>query len=374
MIVFKPGRCYNNTDCKATKVRKGKQHKMNGHDNQIKSSLYLGNVLILAAHVFLLAFFALTHVKFMVMVNCISVLIYMSLFLTIRYNKSRLYIWLTLLEIIAHMMLAVACVGWSCGFQYYCFGAVAMVFYTDYFFARAGMERANTILLSLLCGVSFTAALIFSKHYPPRHVLNEMVVIAMVLANALFMLAFAAVCFKMQVSRADYYENELTRQANHDKLTGLVNRNYLIEYLQKVYEGEDMSEYWLAMMDIDDFKKINDTYGHNCGDYVLKTVAALIAENSCGMIPCRWGGEEFILVGQMAEHRVQVPGSAGFILEKLRRSVERYPFKYENSEIKVTVTIGLSKYTREQTVDEWINEADTKLYEGKQSGKNRLIV
>ncbi len=128
------------------------------------------------------------------------------------------------------------------------------------------------------------------------------------------------------------------------------------------------------MMDIDDFKKINDTYGHNCGDYVLKTVAALIAENSCGMIPCRWGGEEFILVGQMAEHRVQVPGSAGFVLEKLRRAVERYPFKYENREIKVTVTIGLSKYTGEQTVDEWINESDTKLYQGKQSGKNRLIV
>lgn len=347
---------------------------MNANGNQIKSSLYLGNILILAAHVFLLVFFALVHVHFMVIVNVVSVLTYIGLFLAIRYEKSKIYIWVTLVEIVVHMLLAVACVGWSCGFQYYCFGAIAMVFYTDYFFARARMERANTIVLSLICGVSFLAALIFSKHYPPKYVLHELVIIAIVLANALFMMAFAAVCFRLQVSRADFYENELTRQANHDKLTGLVNRNYLIEHLQKVYEEEDISEYWLAMLDIDDFKKINDTYGHNCGDYVLKIVAGLIAENSCGMIPCRWGGEEFILVGQMAEHRVQVPGSAGFVMEKLRRSVERYPFKYENRVINVTVTIGLSKYTEEQTVDEWINEADTKLYQGKQSGKNRLIV
>lgn len=347
---------------------------MNGNRNQIKSFLYLGNVLILAVHAFLMSFFAFTHVERMVIVNAVSVSIYIGLFLLIRCEKSRAYIVVTLAEIIVHMLLAVECVGWNCGFQYYFFGAMAMVFYTDYFFARAKMNRLNTIVPSLICAASFPAALILSRHRAPRYMLEDDITLVITVINALFMFAFAAVCFWLLVSKANFYENELTRQANHDKLTELVNRNYLIEHLQKVYEEEDMTDYWLAMMDIDDFKKINDTYGHNCGDYVLKSVAGLISDNSCGMIPCRWGGEEFILVGRMAERRAEGPGSAGFVMEKVRRAVEKYDFRYEGREIKVTVTIGLAKYAEGQGVDEWINAADQKLYQGKQSGKNRLVV
>lgn len=347
---------------------------MNNNRNQIKSFLYLGNILILGVHVFLLGFFAFTHVSLMVIVNALSVSIYVSLFLAIRHGKSRTYITVTLAEIIAHMLLAVACVGWNCGFQYYFFGAMATVFYTDYFFARARMKQFNTIALSLICAVSFPAALILSRHHVPIYILSDNITLVITVINALFMFGFAVICFWLLVSKANFYENELERQANHDKLTGLVNRNYLIGHLQKVYEEENMADYWLAMMDIDNFKKINDTYGHNCGDYVLKCVASLIAENSCGMTPCRWGGEEFILVGRMTEHRAEGPGSASFVMEKIRRAVEKYDFRYEGREIKVTVTIGLSRYAEDQTVDAWINAADQKLYQGKQSGKNKLVV
>ncbi|MCM1056670.1 MAG: GGDEF domain-containing protein [Firmicutes bacterium] len=347
---------------------------MNGNSKEIKTFLYLGNTLILAVHAFLMAFFAFTHVSFMVWVNVFSVSTYMVLTLAIKYEKSRTYILVTLAEIIVHMLLAVASVGWSCGFQYYFFGAMAMVFFTDYFFARAKLKRLNTIVLSLICAASFPAVLILSRQVAPGYQLDDGIALVITVINAMFMFAFAAVCFWLLVSKANFYENELTRQANHDKLTELVNRNYLIEHLQKVYEGEDMADYWLAMMDIDDFKKINDTYGHNCGDYVLKSVAGLISENSCGMIPCRWGGEEFILVGRMAEHRTEGPGSASFVMEKVRRAVEKYEFRYEGRAIKVTLTIGLARYAKEQSVDEWINAADLKLYQGKQSGKNRLVV
>lgn len=347
---------------------------MSGNKNQIKTFLYMGNTLILAVHAFLLVFFTFTHVSFMAIVNVVSVLTYVGLYLIIRYEKSRTYILVALAEIIVHMLLAVACVGWDCGFQFYFFGAMGMVFFTDYFFARARLQRVNTVLLSLISAASFPAALILSRRHVHRYILDDNIATGITGINALFMFVFVAVCFWLLVSKANFYEDELTRQANHDKLTELVNRNYLIEYLQKVYEAEDMADYWLAMLDIDDFKKINDTYGHNCGDYVLKSVANLISENSCGMTPCRWGGEEFILVGRMAERRAEGPGSASFVMEKLRRAVEKFDFRYEGREIKVTVTIGLSGYMKAQTVDEWINEADKKLYQGKQSGKNRLVV
>lgn len=347
---------------------------MNENRNEIRAFLYLGNALIMAVHVFLFSFFALTRVNFMAVVNVASVLTYIALFFVIKYEKSRTYILVALTEIIAHMLLAVACVGWYCGFQYYVFGAMAMVFYTDYFFARARLKRVNTVVLSLICAASFPVVLILSKSLVPGYILDDDITTAITVINALFMFIFAAVCFWLLVYKANFYENELTRQANHDKLTELVNRNYLIGHLQKVYDEEDMADYWLAMMDIDDFKKINDTYGHNCGDYVLKNVANLISENSCGMTPCRWGGEEFILVGRMAETRTEGPGSASFVMEKVRRAVEKFDFRYESREIKVTVTIGLSRYAKDQSVDEWINAADEKLYQGKQSGKNRLVV
>lgn len=348
---------------------------MDRNRDQIRTFLYIGNILILAAHIFLLGFFAFTGVAPMAAVNAVSVLTYIGLFLAIRHEKSRLYIYVTILEIIVHMMLAVMHVGWECGFQYYCFGTLAMVFYTDYFYARARMKRANMTVLVLLCGVSFLAALAASRYNnPPKYSLHPWAVMAISIANVMFMMAFTAVCFLLLVSKANYYEKELARQANHDKLTELVNRNYLIEHLQKVYEEEDMADYWLAMMDIDDFKKINDTYGHNCGDYVLKSVAELISENSCGMIPCRWGGEEFILVGRLAEHRTEGPGSARFVMEKVREAVEKHEFRYKGREIKVTITVGLAGYAKGQGIDEWINAADKKLYRGKQSGKNRLIV
>lgn len=341
---------------------------------EIKSFLYQGNTMILAMHVTLLLFFAVTRVTPMVIVNIGSVLTYLALFWAIKTEKSRLYIIATLVEIIVHMLLAIAYVGWECGFQFYCFGAMSMVFYSDYFFARAKLKRINTIVYSVICGVSFPAAFILSRVHAHDYVLRDEIAAVSTVLNVLFMFFFIVVCFWLLVSKATFYENELTRQATHDKLTELVNRNYLIDYLQKVFEEENMEEYWLAMLDIDDFKKINDTYGHNCGDYVLKSVAKLIAENSCGMTPCRWGGEEFILVGQMAEHRQQGPGSASFVMEKLRRAVEKYDFRYEGRKIGVTVTIGLSRYEKGQGVDEWINAADTKLYQGKQSGKNRLVV
>lgn len=347
---------------------------MNGNKDEIKSFLYLGNTMILAVHVFLLLFFTVTKVTPMACVNIGSVLTYIVLFWAIHSGKSRFYIIVTLVEIIVHMLLAVAHVGWDCGFQFYFFGAMAMVFYTDYFYARAKLKRVNTILFSVVCAVAFPGALALSRYHAPDYVLRDEIATVITVINALFMFFFAVICFWLLVSKATFYESELTRQATHDKLTELVNRNYLIDYLQKIYEEENMAEYWLAMLDIDDFKKINDTYGHNCGDYVLKSVASLIAENSCGMIPCRWGGEEFILVGRMAEHRLQGPGSASFVMEKLRRAVEKYDFRYEDCRIGVTVTIGLSRYEQGQGVDEWINAADTKLYQGKQSGKNRLVV
>lgn len=346
---------------------------MDKNREQLRRPLYLVNTLLLMTHILLLLFFVLTHITLMAAVNIFSMATYIVLYVAIKNDRSRVYIISTTMEIIVHMVLAVVCVGWDSGFWLYFYGCMGMVFYADYFVSRAKLKRVNTIGLSVICAISLFGCLIVSRLHEPVYTLEEAVATGVLVSNATITFTFIAVLFWLLIDRALYYQGELERQANYDRLTGLVNRNYLIEHLQLLYGQEDLSNYWLAIIDIDDFKGINDTYGHNGGDYVLKGVADLIMGNCGKLTACRWGGEEFILVGQAEECLTGSSESVCSILERIRAAVEDYDFNYEGQKINITITIGVAVHMQAQSIDEWINVADKKLYLGKQTGKNKLI-
>lgn len=154
-----------------------------------------------------------------------------------------------------------------------------------------------------------------------------------------------------------------------DALTGLYNRRHFDntverEFLRSKRYGGDLT---LAIIDIDFFKKINDTYGHLCGDYILKEVAYLIMDNfrKTDMV-FRYGGEEFvILLTETSLSQAEIP------MERLRKTIEEQEFCYENNKIKVTISAGVAANTSE-TVNEFLNTADKALYEAKTSGRNRI--
>ena len=160
----------------------------------------------------------------------------------------------------------------------------------------------------------------------------------------------------------------LTNEVLHDKLTGLPNRYYMSTFFGNMAAGDGERQYWLAIADLDDFKRINDTYGHNCGDYVLVTLGRLIRDLSPDIEYCRWGGEEFLIAGEREDSDPEL------LLRRLRRDVEAYPFEYNGQKLHLTVTIGAAWFTPGQSIDEWIERADRKLYEGKSSGKNRMVI
>lgn len=346
---------------------------MDKNREQLRRPMYLVDTLLLMTHILLLLFFVLTNITLMAAVNIFSVATYIVLYVAIKNDRSRVYIISTTMEIIVHMVLAVVCVGWDSGFWLYFYGCMGMVFYADYFVSRAKLKRVNTIGLSVICAVSLFGCLIVSHLREPVYTLEGAVATVVLVINATITFTFIAVLFWLLIDRALYYQGELERQANYDRLTGLVNRNYLIEHLQTLYGQEDLSNYWLAIIDIDDFKGINDTYGHNGGDYVLKGVADLIMGNCGKLTACRWGGEEFILVGQAEECLTGSSESVCSILERIRAAVEDYDFDYEGQKINITITIGVAVHMQAQSIDEWINVADKKLYLGKQTGKNKLI-
>ena len=155
-----------------------------------------------------------------------------------------------------------------------------------------------------------------------------------------------------------------------DALTGLYNRRHFDrtverEFLRSKRYNRDLS---IAIIDVDFFKKINDEYGHLCGDYILKEVAYLILDNFRKTdIVFRYGGEEFVvLLTETPLQQTRIP------LERLRQTVERQTFTYENKPIKVTISIGVATNTA-SCVNEFLNNADKALYTAKNSGRNTVI-
>lgn len=164
--------------------------------------------------------------------------------------------------------------------------------------------------------------------------------------------------------------DKLRGYLNYDSLTRLLNRRTLNTYLEiaKRKADEKNESFCLLMLDIDDFKHINDVYGHACGDEVLKSVAKAIMHsvNNTDYI-FRWGGEE-ILILVNAEKSIAVR-----VAERIRRGVQDLAVEYKTNQVKVTVTIGVSAYEPGITIKALFEQADAKMYEGKNIGKNVVV-
>lgn len=155
--------------------------------------------------------------------------------------------------------------------------------------------------------------------------------------------------------------DKLYRMANQDALTGLWNRRYFFNQSCAENNCEIRN---IAMIDIDFFKKINDTYGHDAGDEVLVQVSQQLQQHFPGAIVARFGGEEFCI--QSCE------GSQQFLaqLERLRRSIEQLVITYQNTPIGVTISIGAA--CGAPPLGELLRTADDYLYQAKQNGRNQV--
>jgi len=157
-----------------------------------------------------------------------------------------------------------------------------------------------------------------------------------------------------------------------DPLTDLPNRRGLAEKLEyeKIRFDRSQNPFTIIIGDIDHFKNINDTYGHDAGDFVLKHIALMLKDNSRKQdVVSRWGGEEFIIL--LPETDLE---NGAILAEKLRSRIESEVFRYEKQTLPVTISFGLSVYNRKGlSTDEVIKQADECLYEAKNTGRNKVI-
>ena len=164
----------------------------------------------------------------------------------------------------------------------------------------------------------------------------------------------------------------LERMANLDTLTGLSNRRHMNEYISGlVYSYNRTGKgFTIAIGDVDFFKKVNDTYGHDTGDYVLTTVAKQFTKFMDGKgHVARWGGEEFLFAFENMNLE-----KAALQMDALRRSIEELPMEFKEYKFNITMTFGMEEFNDRLGVEATINRADEKLYQGKTGGRNRVVI
>ena len=162
-------------------------------------------------------------------------------------------------------------------------------------------------------------------------------------------------------------QSALKKLIERDVLTGLYNRRSAEKKIDEV--NASCKDYCVAIGDIDFFKKFNDTYGHECGDVVLKEVSNILNEHLKGKgFAARWGGEEFLLVYEDADI-----DTAYVSLLEIRDALHDKKVEYNGEFHKVTMTFGVVKNSEDMPINKIIRAADDKLYEGKQSGRDRVL-
>ena len=172
--------------------------------------------------------------------------------------------------------------------------------------------------------------------------------------------------------RVHRYSERLREMAITDGLTGLYNRRYFMELAERAFADAKENDLPLsvAMMDVDHFKRVNDTYGHAAGDEVLRTVAEICKGNARGSdIIGRYGGEEFVILMK----DTPLPGAVS-AAERIRQAVAGATIEASSAAVKVTISIGvaqMNEYTG--NIDQLLSLADEALYEAKEGGRNRVV-
>ena len=185
-------------------------------------------------------------------------------------------------------------------------------------------------------------------------------------------LGFATKVFNEMVAELQQNQTRLEELATIDALTGLANRRQIMKKLlhQFKYYQRYRAEFSVLMIDVDHFKKVNDTHGHLAGDAVLKQMAGIFLKSLRNVDSAgRYGGEEFLVI--VAEPAGEKARQAA---ERIRRAVNNYTFTYQNSSMKVNISVGITTVSdQDKNEHGLISRADQALYQAKRNGRNQVI-
>ena len=329
---------------------------------------FLLSLSFLAVHIIMLVMFALCSVIPMVYFNIFSVIFYAVMAVLVgKLGMFRSFAALVYMEVLLHMSTAVCLTGWGSGFQNTLIGMSVIFFYFEYMARCLKLPYLRALPFCVFGMFTYLFLWFFVNRSEPPYVLPAGVSFGMQIFWGIVVWVVTIARWYRFVSLSVGTYDFLSQKVKRDQLTNLPNRYFISDYLDELEKKTGLDKHWIALIDIDDFKKVNDTYGHNCGDIVLKEVASLLQESLVGDVASRWGGEEFILLGRDEANLEEK-------LNRMRKTIENHAFMHEGKELHVTVTIGVAQYKPSDDIRQWIGEADQRMYMGKQQGKNRVVM
>ncbi len=328
-----------------------------------------------------LVFAGLTHFLFiflfifldipqLVIVNIVSVLIYLYCIFglalkTLDSKDDSIIGWLVYFELIGHGVIATYFLGLESGFQYYIYTLVLIPFFIWTYTLSIHLIRAVGIIIIAL----FLE--IWGHTNNPVVELNSEYVNFLHYMNLTLVLMIIALISYFYTANSNTYQNLLFEKSNNDPLTKLHNRRYVDEIFENnmFTSKENNSSFALLLIDIDYFKKINDLYGHKCGDNVLIKLSKILKQNvRKSTIVSRWGGEEFLIVLEDSNKDELI-----YIAERLRIAVES-TVMIQNKSIQITITLGGAVSKEDETFEMVLARADKALYQGKENGRNQVSI
>ena len=316
-------------------------------------------------HIAFIPLFFWIHLEPLVFFNFFSVMAWLFAYVLNRKGYHAEAVALIALEVVLHAIVATIFLGWESGFHYYLLSLVLVLFINHK--QSLLMLGAETSMIFCL----YVWLLLSTKGLSYQDITHIEVINGFQFMNiAINFFAIGLLGYGLRTSsmRAEW---EMEQLAITDSLTGLYNRRKMYEMIQleQTRLRRSGKNFVLVITDLDLFKAVNDQYGHDCGDYVLKEITQLMKKTLRKQdILSRWGGEEFILL--LPETDLS---GASTVIDVLRKEVAGYEFIYQSKSFSVTMTFGMALFDGSQSVDMVLKQADEHLYKGKENGRNCIM-
>ena len=322
----------------------------------------------IASHVFLAVYFLNRGLYIVAWVNVIDILLWIIAFILNKAGRTRAASFICVFTLILYSVVGTYLLGLGINLQWIVLAAIlpTALFFDFTAFQKIGLLVAVFLIVNI--------QMIVGELFPPPFPQYGNVFLTMFFGNLVILAILIELLLNVIIHRklAAAHEKELEdfRLMSYiDPLTMLNNRRYSDLFLERLLRDKLEKSSCFGLIDIDNFKDVNDAYGHNIGDVVLEKIGEILRDKvrSTDLV-CRWGGEEFLIVLHKCDLKT------GYIaFENIRKAVEQTVVSAADHEIQFTVTCGVAVWNNEG-IEKTLDDCDKNLYAGKRSGKNRVII
>ncbi len=341
----------------------------------VHNSFMFTIVIMCLVHLTLLVLMYFEKVTPLVQINIMSVIVYLFCIVLSRFGHIMPVYVSLILEVSVYVIASCHYIGWKCGSVCFLCAIVPIIIYFGCFLFK-GKQRWIIVFLLLANYAMYVTLYVRLADVKPIFEVSDIIQKVLMIFSS-FVMVFSVIVYSVIYIYSSEYQmvsleeknQKLSVDAKEDALTSLLNRRGFLPVVESLMKSDTPTHFCVSFCDIDNFKRINDSYGHDCGDEVLRHITWIIKKEMHGCDICRWGGEEIIIL--MKDYDLAVAREK---MEYLRKCIESNPTVFFNRRVEATITIGLAEYEDIfKEPDDIIKKADERMYYGKQHGKNILI-